>query len=90
MPGCDVLDLRCIFLNELIGSVLLAVLMSALVYFIVASKLRWGFDTTIVMIFPLLLIVGLMFAGFSAVFAFATVIVGIMVGWVFNEIIRNR
>ena len=89
MP-CDVLDFRCIFLNELIGGAVLTVFVALLTYFIVASKLRLGFDTTLVLFVPILLIGGLMIAGFSAVFAFATVIVGLMIGWVFNEIIRNR
>ncbi len=89
MASCDVLDFRCIFVNELIGSVLLTVLVGAVFYFIIASKLRWGFDTTIATLFPILLIGGLMLTGFSAVFAFSTVIIGIMVAWIFNKIIGN-
>jgi len=90
MASCDILDFRCIFVNEIVGSALLSVLFVALLYFIIAGKLKLGFDTTIVFIFPILLIGGLMITGFSAVFAFSTVIIGIMVAWVFNEIIRNR
>lgn len=90
MPSCDVIDFRCIFVNEIVGSTLLAVLFLALLYFIMAGKLKWGFDTTIAFIVPILLIGGLMITGFSAVFAFATVIIGIMLAWIFNEIIRNR
>jgi len=90
MASCDILDFRCIFVNEIVGGAFLTVLFLALLYFIIAGKLRWGFDTTIALIFPILLLGGLMITGFSAIFAFSTVIVGIMLAWVVNEIIRNR
>lgn len=90
MAGCDLIDFRCIFVNEIVGSAFLTVLFVALMYFIIAGKLKWGFDTTIAFMFPLLLIGGLMITGFSAIFAFSTVIIGLMLAWVFNEILRNR
>ena len=90
MASCDILDLRCIFLNEIFGSVLLAVIFVAMFYFVVASKLRFGFDTTLAMAVPILLIGGMMFAGFSAIYAFITVIIGVMLGWVFQQVIRAR
>lgn len=90
MPSCELLDLRCIFVSELIGDVFLAVLVVTLFYFIIASKLRWGFDNTIAFAVPLLLIAGLAFAGFSAIFAFATVIVGMLLAWILNVLINNR
>ena len=89
MASCEILDWRCIFVNEIVGSVVLSVLIAALFYFLIAGKLRWGFDTTMSLLFPVLLILGLMFAGFSAVFAFSTVVIGIMLAWVFQKIIRN-
>ena len=87
---CELLDLRCIFVNELIGSVILTVVISAIAYFIIAGKLRLGFDTTIAFTIPLLLILGLMFTGFSAIFAFATIIIGLLIAFVFNKIIGNK
>ncbi len=87
---CDILDIRCIFVSELIGSVILTVLLGAIFYFIIASKLKWGFDTTLTLSLPLLLMLGLTFAGFSAIYAFATVIVGFMLAWIFGEIFRGR
>jgi len=87
---CDLLDLRCIFVNELIGNVVLTVIISAIVYFIIAGKLRLGFDTTIAFTIPLLLIIGLMFTGFSAIFAFATILIGLLIAFLFNHIIGNR
>lgn len=90
MGVCELLDLRCIFVSELIGNTLLAVLVVTLFYFIIASKLRWGFDNTIAFSVPLLLIAGLAMAGFSAIFAFATVIIGLLLAWILNILINNR
>ncbi len=89
MP-CDLLDLRCIFVSEIVGSVVLTVLIATLLYFMIAAKLRLGFDSTIAFAFPILLIAGLAFAGFSAVFAFSTVIIGMLVAWILNVLIGNR
>ena len=88
--ACDLLDWRCIIISELIGDVLLAILVAVLFYFIIATKLRWGFDNTMAFSVPILLIVGLAFAGFSAIFAFATVIIGLLLAWVFNIMLNNR
>ena len=90
MANCNLLDFRCIFVSEIFGNVLLTVLFATLFYFIIAAKLRFGFDTTIAFAFPLLLIAGLAFAGFSAVFAFSTVIIGLIVAWILNVLINNR
>jgi len=88
--GCEILDWRCMIISELIGNTLLAIIIFAILYFVIASKIRLGFDTTIAMTIPILLIGGLMFMGFSAIYAFATVIVGLMLAWTFNKIIGNR
>lgn len=90
MAICDVLDLRCIFVNEIVGSVLLTAVFSVIIYFIIAAKLRLGFDTTIAFLLPIILIFGLMLTGFSTIYYVITIFVGILVAWVFNEIIRNR
>lgn len=87
--GCEILDVRCIFMNELIGSAILTAIFIAVLYFIVASKTRLGFDATLAFAIPLLLIVGIAFTGFTALYAFITVIVGIMLGWIFQSIIKN-
>lgn len=90
MAVCELLDIRCMIVSELVGSVILSILLGAVFYFIIAAKLRWGFDTTIVLAFPLLLIIGLTIAGFSIIYAFGTAIVGLLLAWIFQEIIRNR
>lgn len=87
---CDILDLKCIFVNELVGSTVLAVVLGLVLYFIIASKNRFGFDTTITLLFPILFIMGLAVTGFSIIFAFATVFIGLMLAWIFNKLIGNR
>lgn len=90
MVSCDILDFKCIYMNEIFGNVALALVGVVIFYFIIASKMRLGFDTTIVFAFPLILIGGLMISGFSIVFAFATIVVGLMVAWIFNIMVQGR
>ncbi len=90
MVNCEILDFRCIFVSELVGSVFLATIVAMILYFIIASKLNWGFTTTIGFMIPMVLILGLTFAGFSAIMAFLTIIVGFMLAWVFNKLIGNK
>ncbi len=90
MASCDVIDFRCIFVNEIVGDAILATVLALVLYFVFASKSRLGFDTTIVLLFPLLLIFGLAFAGFSTIYAFSTVLVGLLLAVLFNKIIGNR
>ncbi len=86
---CELLDIRCIFVSELIGSALLAIILAAVIYFLIASKLRFGFDTTIVMSLPLILIAGLAITGFSAIMAFATIMIAIMLVFLWNRILQS-
>ena len=88
--GCDLLDFRCIIVSELIGSAILAVIIGAIFYFIIASKTRMGFDTTLILGIPFLLILGIGFAGFTAIYAFLTIVIGFMLAWIFTEITRGR
>lgn len=90
MVGCEILDFRCLFINEIIGSITLAIVFAVIFYFIIASKLRFGFDTTVAFAFPLVIIIGLALGGFAVVFAFATVIIGWMIGFLFQKLIGNR
>ncbi len=87
---CDVIDLRCIFVNELFGSVVLTMLFATLFFFIVASKIKLGFETSFVFGIPLLLIFSLAITGFSVIYAFATLLSGFMLAWIINKIIGNR
>lgn len=86
---CEILDIRCIFVNEIAGSAILATIIAMIIYFIVAYKLRFDFNTTMFFFIPMLLFGGLMFVGFSVIFAFVTFVIGLMVAWAINRIINN-
>lgn len=88
--ACDIFDLRCILVNELIGSAFLAMLFVALIYFLLAGKLRWGFDTTITLAFPILLASGLVIYGFAAVYAFGTLLAGVILALAFLRLVGNK
>jgi len=76
--ACDVLDLRCIFVNELIGDPTLALLLIAVLYFVVVAKLKFGFETSVYLMAPLMLMFGLVLGGFSVLYAFLTLIAGFL------------
>jgi len=84
------LDLRCIFVNELVGSAFLSIIIATIFFFIFSSKIKVGFRTSIVVAVPVLLIFGLTLTGFSALYAFITVLVGFMLAAVFQKLIGNR
>lgn len=90
MVGCDLLDLKCIFVNELIGSVALTVVLAALLLFIFTSKINVGFRTAFVTAIPLILLFGMIFGGFSAIYAFITVMVGFLLAAIFQKLIGNQ
>lgn len=86
---CNLIDFRCVIMNELIGNSVLTVILGGIFFFIVASKLKLGFDTTIMLSIPLILIVGLMFTSFQTILAFITIALAILVAWVFQKVIGN-
>ena len=90
MAGCDILDIQCLFVSELIGSVTLTIVLATIFYFLVASKMKFGFDTTIALSIPVLLIFASAFGGFSIVFAFATIIAAIIIAWLFDRMTGNK
>jgi hypothetical protein len=77
-------------MNELIGSAVLTVLLAAVLYFVFAAKARLGFDSTIFLAFPLLLILGLVTIGFSTIYAFATIMAAILLAFIFNRFLGNK
>ena len=76
-------------MNELIGDVVLATVLMAVLYFVVMAKLRMSFGLTVAMGVPFLLLLGSVMAGFQVMFAFLTVAVAILIAWVFQRIIKN-
>ena len=88
--ACDVLDIRCIFVSELAGDPLLATFLGAILYSVAASRLNWGFNTTVGFFFPAIFIITLGISGFSAVMAFSTMMIAVLAAIVFNKVIGNR
>lgn len=87
MPSCEIIDFKCIFINEIAGSVTLAIVIAMILYFVATSRLKLGFDTTMYFLFPVLVIVGLLGGGFSIIFAFVALFVALLVGWMINKVI---
>lgn len=85
MVSCNIIDFKCIFINEIAGSLTLALVLVVILYFIAASRLKLGFDTSIYFLFPVLVIIGLAGGGFSILFAFVALFVALMVGWIINK-----
>ena len=90
LMACEIIDFRCIFMNELIGNAVLTVFLFILLYFVIASKLRFGFDMTIFLLIPVSLFIGLIFTGFTAIYAFATLVIGILIAFTYQRAIGNR
>lgn len=88
--GCEILDIQCLFVSEIVGNVALTIVLSLVLYFIIASKLRFGFDTTIAMLLPLVIILALMFGELPLIIAVATIFVVFLVSWIFQKITGNR
>lgn len=87
---CELLDMRCFIVNELIGSVGLSILLFGILYFIAASRTRLGFETTLTLSIPIILIFAIGVGQLNILMAFITVIVGIMLAWIFDRIIGNK
>ena len=89
MAACEIIDFKCLFVNEIAGSITLAIILFLILYFIAASRMKIGFDTTIYFLFPIIIIASAAVGGFSTVFAFATVFSAIMIGWIINKLISQ-
>ena len=89
MP-CEILDIQCLFVSEIIGSVTLTFVLGILFFFIISSKLRFGFDTTILLAIPVALIASLAFGGFTIVYALLGIILALILAWLFDRIIGNK
>lgn len=87
---CSPIDFICVIRNDLVGDTLLSILFVLLLYFIIAGKLRLGFETTFVALIPISLIVSLALGQFSVIYAFSTVIIGIFLGWVVIRFFEAR
>ena len=87
---CDILDFRCIIVNELVGNVVLAVLLFALLYFVIAAKLRFDPKITFFLAIPIITVFSLTITGFSILYAMATLLAGVLLALVILRLIGNK
>lgn len=76
-------------MNEIVGSGFLAAILAAIIFFMFAGKMRIGFRTTFVLAIPVLLIIGSAISGFPILYAFITMLVGLMLAFIIQKIIGN-
>lgn len=87
---CNLLDFKCIIMNQLIGNPILLIIILMIAWMIVAYMIKLDFETILIYSVPFLLGLGTVIIGFSAIYAFLTVLVGILLAWIFTIIIGNQ
>ncbi len=90
MAVCNLLDFRCIFVNELIGNVALAMVFLTMLWFVFASKIKLGFRATVMVTIPLLLISSLAITDITIVSFFAVIFVGILLASIFIKTVEGK
>lgn len=90
MSTCNIADLRCIYVNELIGSEVLTVLLLGAIYFAFCSYSKIGLKTSIWMGCVFFPIISYYIVGTNAVFAFVTFIISLLGAFLHTRIIGNR
>jgi len=75
--------------NELFGSIALTLLAAAIGFLIISGKLRFGFETSIILSVVGVLLASLAIGGFAVIYAFITLVVAILIAITFNRIIGN-
>lgn len=87
---CDVADLRCLYVNELVGDPVLAVLLFGVLFFAFTSYNRVGLKSTLwlaVVVFP---IVSYFIIGTTLIIALSTLVVSFLVALIHTRITGNR
>lgn len=87
---CDIFNLKCIIVNELIGNSLLTVILAAIAFFIFASKIRFGFDTTIALGFIYVCLITLVVGGLIPFLVILVIFIALYVAYYLNKIYGNR
>ena len=88
--SCNILDVKCVVVNELIGDAFLTLLIAGILFFIFMAKQRAGVKTTIwasTIFFPITSVLIMGSAGVSI--AIVTIVAGIFLGLLHSRIIRN-
>ena len=88
--GCDILDFRCVWVNEFIGSQILTVLILGALFFTYTSYKKIGLKTTLWLACVFFPIVSLIIVGTSYIFAIVTLLVALLIALIYNIFIGNR
>lgn len=82
---CQLLDIGCIFINEIAGSIFIAICLFLLAYFVMAARLNWGFESTIAILIPIALIVSLATSGLIFILTIVAIVLGILIGIIIDR-----
>lgn len=88
--ACSPIDFFCVIRDDLIGNAGLAIAFILLLYFIISSKLRFGFDTIFTLLVPILLGLGLVIGQFYPMAGFTTFILGLILGSIAIKFFEGR
>lgn len=86
---CDIIDFRCVIVNEIVGSATLTIVLAIVAYMILATRLNFGFPTTLLIGVIGILILGLAISSFSAIIATITIIIALLIAFIFQKLIKN-
>jgi len=88
--NCDITDFKCVYVSELIGSPILAVLLLGIAFFAFTSYKRIGLKTTLWLACAYFPVVSYFIAGTSFIFALVTLLVSLLLAFLNARIIGNR
>jgi hypothetical protein len=87
---CDILDIRCMLVNEIIGDTTLTVVLGAIVYFWIAVAFKWSWNVTFIIGLPFILALASVLYGFTAIYTIMAVVVGIFAALAMLRLIGNK
>lgn len=87
---CSIADLRCIYVNELIGDALFTVLILGAVFFMWASYKRLGLKTTLWLSCVFFPIISYYIVGTTFVFSIITLAIALILALLHNRIVGNK
>lgn len=88
--SCDILDVRCMLVNEIIGDTILTVVLGAIVYFWMAVVFKWSWNVTFIIGMPFILALTSVIYGFTAVYTVIAVVVGIFAALAILRLVGNK
>ena len=88
--NCAIEDFRCVYVNELIGSPILTVLILGIAFFAYTSYKRIGLKTTLWLACAYFPVVSYFIAGTSFIFALVTLVVSLLLAFINTRITGNR